>query len=330
MQDNIIISASFHVNINQTNIIYQPANQNRLQWWVKKKNGKSKHSLPSPKSPGYEEVAKLRHVLVNIRNNLDVWVVHCSVAFQTWLDKNYSWIRYQFVPAGITGIAQPCEEGSEMPNMMISWLRHCHNLQLEHLQWRFISTLPREPYMISLSSDLSTHSMPLTSQVSSNRAFALCKAGADNKFNLSYIPQMNPLLWQRIQLHGYPDEDEVGASAQVEDVLPDPAEDKFIDDAPLETVLQHIASAGEAVQKGYTVDDSGLLVVTSAANVHEDVLSDSSSAVLNLATRLRSLQYGLINNIYKGLSEDPQEGVSMNSYLHTQMIDLGPNKYCLR
>ncbi|KIK81333.1 hypothetical protein PAXRUDRAFT_126380, partial [Paxillus rubicundulus Ve08.2h10] len=174
MWDNVIISASFHVNIDQTNIIYQPANNYIYEISGSKQvavvgqeekcactlvcgvsnsgellpfqiilQGKSKHSLPSPKSPGYEEAAKLSckfvvsntdtywstfetmcshvsDILVPFWNEkkkcvnapadqpcilqLNVWVVHCSIAFRMWLDKNYSWIQYQFVPAGTPGI----------------------------------------------------------------------------------------------------------------------------------------------------------------------------------------------------------------------------------
>ncbi|KIJ10096.1 hypothetical protein PAXINDRAFT_86586, partial [Paxillus involutus ATCC 200175] len=42
---------------------------------------------------------------------LDCWVIHCSIAFHTWLDVNYEWIQYWFVPAGTTGVAQPCNIG---------------------------------------------------------------------------------------------------------------------------------------------------------------------------------------------------------------------------
>ncbi|KIJ15725.1 hypothetical protein PAXINDRAFT_32043, partial [Paxillus involutus ATCC 200175] len=35
---------------------------------------------------------------------LDVWSVHRSVQFRTWLDKHYPWIKYRFVPGGCTGI----------------------------------------------------------------------------------------------------------------------------------------------------------------------------------------------------------------------------------
>ncbi|KIK95217.1 hypothetical protein PAXRUDRAFT_141203, partial [Paxillus rubicundulus Ve08.2h10] len=103
--DDVIISASFHVNINQTNIIYQPANnhtyrslaQNRSQWWVKKSactlvcgvsnggellpfqiilQGKYKHSIPSPKSPGHE-AAKLGFKFVV--SNTDMYWSACEI-----------------------------------------------------------------------------------------------------------------------------------------------------------------------------------------------------------------------------------------------------------
>ena len=46
---------------------------------------------------------------------LDVWTVHRSVAFRTWLDQNYPWIIYLFVLGGCTGIAQPCDVGIQRP-----------------------------------------------------------------------------------------------------------------------------------------------------------------------------------------------------------------------
>jgi hypothetical protein len=42
---------------------------------------------------------------------LDVWTVHWSIAFRTWLDRTFPWIHYIFVPAGCTGVAQPCDVG---------------------------------------------------------------------------------------------------------------------------------------------------------------------------------------------------------------------------
>ncbi|KII82826.1 hypothetical protein PLICRDRAFT_169188, partial [Plicaturopsis crispa FD-325 SS-3] len=49
---------------------------------------------------------------------LDVWVVHRSVAFRTWMDLHYTWIRLIFVPAGCTGVAQPCDVGMQRPVKM--------------------------------------------------------------------------------------------------------------------------------------------------------------------------------------------------------------------
>jgi hypothetical protein len=46
---------------------------------------------------------------------LDVWSVHRSVAFRTWLDKNYIWINYSYVPANCTPVAQPCDVGIQRP-----------------------------------------------------------------------------------------------------------------------------------------------------------------------------------------------------------------------
>ncbi|KIJ09610.1 hypothetical protein PAXINDRAFT_87232 [Paxillus involutus ATCC 200175] len=46
---------------------------------------------------------------------LDVWSVHRSVQFRTWLDQNHAWIKYRFVPGGCTGIAQPCDVSIQRP-----------------------------------------------------------------------------------------------------------------------------------------------------------------------------------------------------------------------
>jgi hypothetical protein len=56
---------------------------------------------------------------------LNCWVVHRSIAFRTWLDANYDWIRYLFVPAGTTGVAQPCDTGIQHPlKLAIKELQH--------------------------------------------------------------------------------------------------------------------------------------------------------------------------------------------------------------
>ncbi|KIK92868.1 hypothetical protein PAXRUDRAFT_146396 [Paxillus rubicundulus Ve08.2h10] len=50
---------------------------------------------------------------------LDVWSVHKSIQFCTWLDKEYPWIKYRFVPRGCTGIAQPCDVGIQCPFKLV-------------------------------------------------------------------------------------------------------------------------------------------------------------------------------------------------------------------
>jgi len=59
---------------------------------------------------------------------LDIWVVHCSIAIQTWLDKNWPWIKYQFVPAGTMGIVQPCDVGIQRPLKQI--IHQCQNTDI--------------------------------------------------------------------------------------------------------------------------------------------------------------------------------------------------------
>ena len=118
--------------------------------WQSIYEGKSWRSLPDKNCPGFQE-AHTKGFLINYSNTdtywstfdlmcqyvtgilvpywtrkkaelgappdqecvlrLDVWSVHRSIAFRTWLDKTYPWIRYLFIPGGCTGVAQPCDVG---------------------------------------------------------------------------------------------------------------------------------------------------------------------------------------------------------------------------
>ncbi|KAG2050851.1 hypothetical protein BDR06DRAFT_891036, partial [Suillus hirtellus] len=40
---------------------------------------------------------------------LNVWSVHRSIQFHTWLDMTYPWMKYHFVPGDCTGVGQPCD-----------------------------------------------------------------------------------------------------------------------------------------------------------------------------------------------------------------------------
>lgn len=73
---------------------------------------------------------------------LDVWSVHRSIAFRTWLDQNYEWITYLFVPGGCTGIAQPCDVGIQHPfKLSIKQSQHA-DLVEETLQYLSKGTDP--------------------------------------------------------------------------------------------------------------------------------------------------------------------------------------------
>jgi hypothetical protein len=47
--------------------------------------------------------------------HLNVWSVHRSIQFCTWMDMTYPWIKYHFVPGGCTGVGQPCDVSIQQP-----------------------------------------------------------------------------------------------------------------------------------------------------------------------------------------------------------------------
>jgi hypothetical protein len=46
---------------------------------------------------------------------LDVWSVHRSIQFRTWVKTTYPWIELHYVPGGCTGLFQPCDVGMQRP-----------------------------------------------------------------------------------------------------------------------------------------------------------------------------------------------------------------------
>jgi hypothetical protein len=46
---------------------------------------------------------------------LDVWSVHRSEAFRSWVRQTYPWITLDFVPGGCTGLWQVCDVGIQRP-----------------------------------------------------------------------------------------------------------------------------------------------------------------------------------------------------------------------
>ncbi|KAG2341697.1 hypothetical protein BDR05DRAFT_949526 [Suillus weaverae] len=171
-----VFHACFYVNIDQTNIMYQPANTATYEEVSSKQVavigheekqaftvvvsisassnalpfqviycGKTACSLPTKNMPQFKEAGRLGFKLCFSNTNtywstfelmcdytrqkeligapddqecilhLDVWSVHKSIQFCTWLDQHYPWIKYHFVPGGCTGIAQPCNVGVQHP-----------------------------------------------------------------------------------------------------------------------------------------------------------------------------------------------------------------------
>jgi hypothetical protein len=46
---------------------------------------------------------------------IDVWSVHASESFRTWMSQSYPWIILDYVPGGCTGLFQPCDVGFQRP-----------------------------------------------------------------------------------------------------------------------------------------------------------------------------------------------------------------------
>jgi hypothetical protein len=47
--------------------------------------------------------------------SIDVWSVHRSEEFRTWMNRNHPTIILDYIPGGCTGIAQPCDVGIQWP-----------------------------------------------------------------------------------------------------------------------------------------------------------------------------------------------------------------------
>ncbi|KAG1873911.1 hypothetical protein F4604DRAFT_1925487 [Suillus subluteus] len=144
------------------------------------------------------------------------------------------------------------------------------------------------------------------------KAFALCKAGEDDKSNLSFesltsidtlrdlrdLPRTDPDMWQRIQLRSTTtriNDDSVDAEVSLPE--DDVVESDGVDDkAPLEVVLEHIMSDKTYVPEGYIMGTDGSLIVDGAADKHCDMISPSDlegkEAGRGKRRRIANTQYG--------------------------------------
>jgi hypothetical protein len=148
---------------------------------------------------------------------LDVWKVHRSQEFMGWMKEQYPWIVLDFVPAGCTGLWQPCDVGIQRPLK----LSIKHNQQSEIVN----ETLAQLQQGIALvgvsfprdqqaryhpSGNLGTR-FSLRKLTNCFQAFRLCKSG---DFNLSHesitspealralreIQRSDPEKWSKINI----------------------------------------------------------------------------------------------------------------------------------
>lgn len=75
---------------------------------------------------------------------IDVWAVHRSVAFRTWINTTYPYIIVDYVPGGCTGLFQPCDLGIQRPvKIMLKRAQHA-DLVREALEKLEGGTKPEE------------------------------------------------------------------------------------------------------------------------------------------------------------------------------------------
>ncbi|KAG0700549.1 hypothetical protein DFH29DRAFT_876534 [Suillus ampliporus] len=133
------------------------------------------------------------------------------------------------------------------------------------------------------------------------KAFSLCTAGADNTFNLSFdsltsveachmlrdLPRTAPDMWEHIQSRRQPASKDPAVPALVpEDTIDDNDNNNEPgDEAPLELLLQFVASGKKCAPDGYRIDVDGLLVVDSAADMFEEVLMSEEPVQLGRGKR---------------------------------------------
>ncbi|KAG1860553.1 hypothetical protein C8R48DRAFT_544018, partial [Suillus tomentosus] len=143
------------------------------------------------------------------------------------------------------------------------------------------------------------------------KAFSLCTAGADNTFNLSFdsltsvearrmlrdLPRTAPDMWERIQSRRQPASEDPAVPALVpEDTIDDDNEPG--DEAPLELLLQFVASGKKCAPDGYRIDVDGSLVVDSAADMFEEVLMSEEPGQMGRGKRRR-----VANKQYDGFEQ---------------------------
>ncbi|KAG1839275.1 hypothetical protein C8R48DRAFT_621719, partial [Suillus tomentosus] len=143
------------------------------------------------------------------------------------------------------------------------------------------------------------------------KAFSLCTAGADNTFNLSFdsltsvearrmlrdLPRTAPDMWEHIQSRRQPASEDPAVPALVpEDIIDD--DDEPGDEAPLELLLQFVASGKKCAPDGYRIDVDGSLVVDSAADMFEEVLMSEEPGQMGRGKRRR-----VVNKQYDGFEQ---------------------------
>ncbi|KAF8310445.1 uncharacterized protein EI90DRAFT_2956475 [Cantharellus anzutake] len=165
---------------------------------------------------------------------LDIWSVHASLEFRTWMFDNYPWIILDYVPGGCTGLWQPCDVGiqrilklavkhsqqtavvHEVSSQLQTGINACDvtlDTTLGTLRNRVPATLVNAYHSINKPQRIQKASYSfryhnIVSPDNGLQAFELCRSG---EFNLSHLSLTSRPL--RVILDNLPQQDAALAEA---------------------------------------------------------------------------------------------------------------------
>ncbi|PPR03038.1 hypothetical protein CVT26_004573 [Gymnopilus dilepis] len=270
-------------------------------------------------APHFEAV-KVRHGLPSCQKSLwliDCWSVHRSDEFLTWIAVHHSTIIVLFVPAGLTGLFQPCDVGFQRifkHSLKLSAHNDVVHEVLDQLKaGKTVSDVKVDTTLAVLRDRtvnwLWTAFKALNKPETVKKAWQMCSAG---KFNLSYesltshearqalreLPQTDPEFFAELTQPRTratvptlsPEQIEVEDAAPSSDSTPDDDSD-----VPLTELIAYQAEtqvepasevpAVEVAEEVYVADESGGLVSTAEA---EETLVEAVGAEIIDATPVSS------------------------------------------
>ncbi|KAG6823766.1 hypothetical protein H0H92_009110, partial [Tricholoma furcatifolium] len=236
---------------------------------------------------------------------IDVWSVHRSVEFITWMKENHSSIILDFVPGNCTGVAQPCDVGIQRP-LKLSTKRSYHEDIVEDFLQQMkggaekLIVEKRVGVMRDRSVRWLWNAFTAVNRVDLiQKAFAMCRAqdldlsyacltGFPVREKLRNLRSTDPDFWAELN------HNQTESLPALEVVLPEDQEteedvmDGLFDDAseiPVDAVIEHMVNGNSTeLTYGLTITMTGGLQLDSASEqldaTETDFIKNKSAEVV--------------------------------------------------